>query len=696
MALVLAIEPDLRQAEILTRIVREKVRADLVIVDSRDAAMEAMRRAVPDVMLLSALLSPRDEDELVGHLRKLEGAEHLQTHTIPQLASSGGDSHSGPARGLLKAFRRKKETAPQASGCDPDLFAEEIRVFLEQAEQQRHERAEELKYRPAGATVNTVIGGEAKRAAEEPEVPAPTTSWDSPFEWRKSDTGPAPLASLEEEPAPAPMKVQPVEDPAPEVDFNWSAHLLEPSSIRAASRSVPEPPPSPAAEPVIGPDHLLEEAHPEPSAAPEPFEIRYEASPEADRLEAHAEETRELPVIPAFDEAAREPETIEAHSEISAEPQAIDAQAVEATPEPETIQAQAMEIAPDDETIPVQAPEITPQAEAIHAEAVEVAPEVETLHAAAVEVEPIQAHAGEIASEADAQIEVGPQREPFEAHGEIFANERLDAPELFETYVPAPVEELESAILADALPAFGTFAPVEVLQQAMAAPEPASASPEEIEAYGRLDVPAVPLAATPEPASAVDESSFAIECILDPGPADEEPAAAMPVAIAASSRRDDPADEEEIDLSWSVDNLQFDAAPADAFDTPHKAAQVEASELENTALGFEQSDAEALGAKTESPGSAPVRRPPVNLGPLATWARAERRTDEGRRPGSDMREIIERLAVPPHIAGVSYARGVRIRRVRVAGTRDRRRPADQSGPVILSRRALAETRSVAP
>ena len=90
MALVLAIEPDLRQAEILTRIVREKVKADVVIVDSRDAAMEAMRSAIPDVMLLSALLSPRDEDELVAHLRTLEDAEHLQTHTIPQLASSGG------------------------------------------------------------------------------------------------------------------------------------------------------------------------------------------------------------------------------------------------------------------------------------------------------------------------------------------------------------------------------------------------------------------------------------------------------------------------------------------------------------------------------------------------------------------------------------------------------------------------------
>src|SRR5689334_13739761 len=99
--------------------------------------MEAMRTKAPDVVLLSALLSPRDEDELVAHLRTLDNAEHLQTHTIPQLASSGGNGHSGSGGGLLKAFRRKKNAEPAVAGCDPDLFAQEIRVFIEQSEQKR-------------------------------------------------------------------------------------------------------------------------------------------------------------------------------------------------------------------------------------------------------------------------------------------------------------------------------------------------------------------------------------------------------------------------------------------------------------------------------------------------------------------------------------------------------------------------------
>ena len=95
MALVLAIEPDLRQAGILKRVIRERVHAELVLVDSRDAAIAALSARVPDVVLLTALMSPRDEDEMIAHLRTLAGAEHVQTHTIPQLASVAGESDAG-------------------------------------------------------------------------------------------------------------------------------------------------------------------------------------------------------------------------------------------------------------------------------------------------------------------------------------------------------------------------------------------------------------------------------------------------------------------------------------------------------------------------------------------------------------------------------------------------------------------------
>src|SRR6188474_1479408 len=133
MALVLAIEPDIRQGGILKRIVRELVQAELILVESRDAAIAAIDQQIPDVILLTALMSPRDEDELVTHLRRLGAAEHLQTHTIP-LLSSARTAEPSAKGGLLGKFRkRSKEAVEPMGGCDPEVFAGEVRTFLARA-----------------------------------------------------------------------------------------------------------------------------------------------------------------------------------------------------------------------------------------------------------------------------------------------------------------------------------------------------------------------------------------------------------------------------------------------------------------------------------------------------------------------------------------------------------------------------------
>src|SRR5688572_4749295 len=128
---------------------REVIKAELVLVETRDAAISAIDSQIPDVILVTALLSPRDEEELVTHLRGLEGAEHLQTHTIPQLAGSRAEAESrGASGGLLGKFRKKKDSEPIA-GCDPELFAEEIRTFLARAAQTRAEAVQNLRSRVA-------------------------------------------------------------------------------------------------------------------------------------------------------------------------------------------------------------------------------------------------------------------------------------------------------------------------------------------------------------------------------------------------------------------------------------------------------------------------------------------------------------------------------------------------------------------
>lgn len=189
MPLVLAIEPDVRQAAIVKRIVREQVRADVAVVDSRDAALEAMRTIIPDVLLLSALMSPREEDELIAHLRTLDDADHLQTHTIPQLASALGPGAGRSSRGLLAAFRRKKEPEAAPTGCSPDLFAEEIRSYLQRAAEKKRERLEGLgKTDPQDRAWRAAAHAEkvTEALAEPPAAGEAASSWSSPFEWKPS------------------------------------------------------------------------------------------------------------------------------------------------------------------------------------------------------------------------------------------------------------------------------------------------------------------------------------------------------------------------------------------------------------------------------------------------------------------------------------------------------------------------------
>lgn len=268
--LVLAIEPDLRQAAIVKRVVKERVQAEVVVVDSRDAAIAAINAATPDVVLVSMLLSPRDEDDVIAHLRTLEGGAHLQTHTIPQLASSLG-REEGEGGGLFSAFRRKKQAASVPAGCDPELFADEIRLYLQRAADKKREAAESgtvtplhtLTRRPAETPAAPVV---------EPAAPAAESSWASPFEWRPSSartsTAPpaqppaespteapappiAPLAEILEaeslNPDPLPVIAEP-EVPVPDLEYLIAEPGLE-SAIPEPGSSIPDPPARPVHKP---------------------------------------------------------------------------------------------------------------------------------------------------------------------------------------------------------------------------------------------------------------------------------------------------------------------------------------------------------------------------------------------------------------------------------------------------------------
>jgi hypothetical protein len=236
--LVLAIEPDLRQAAIVKRIVRERVQADVTVVDSRDAAIEAIRATMPDVLLVSALLSPRDEDDLIAHLRTLDGASHLQTHTIPQLASTLDSDGSGKG-GLLSAFRRKKPSGAAPAGCDPDLFADEIREYLQRAAEKKRQAAERPLTTPI-VKLGPRAQANAAPAVEKAPEPVVTSSWESPFEWRPTGS-----SRRVAPPPPEPPRVEPpVAEPPPPPSISYAELTADPEpEIAYSDVPIAEPEP---------------------------------------------------------------------------------------------------------------------------------------------------------------------------------------------------------------------------------------------------------------------------------------------------------------------------------------------------------------------------------------------------------------------------------------------------------------------
>ena len=149
MPIILAVEPDHKQAARLAAIVRHHVGAELVIGDTTERALDALGSRVPDMVLVPALLSPQDDASLAAALRVIAAAAHVRTLTIPVLGSGKQQSASG---GLLSRFRRGRAESPEPDGCDPAVFAEQITAYLKEAAAERAEREDYPASRAAGIT----------------------------------------------------------------------------------------------------------------------------------------------------------------------------------------------------------------------------------------------------------------------------------------------------------------------------------------------------------------------------------------------------------------------------------------------------------------------------------------------------------------------------------------------------------------
>ncbi len=148
MPLILAIEPDAKQASRLTALAKSPLRAELVIAESTAKAFAALGSRTPDLVLTSLLLSPKDGNELADRLRELDAAGiQVQTLVIPVLGTAGRRSRQA-AGGLLTRLRRSKGTSSAVpEGCDPAVFAAQITEYLDRAADDRQAAAVALEDR---------------------------------------------------------------------------------------------------------------------------------------------------------------------------------------------------------------------------------------------------------------------------------------------------------------------------------------------------------------------------------------------------------------------------------------------------------------------------------------------------------------------------------------------------------------------
>jgi hypothetical protein len=133
---VLAIEPDASQALILEQALSGRIAGKLVVVKSTEAALKSLVDTIPDLVLVSPLLSPRTEDQFVTHLRALGvDASHLQLLSIPRF----GDSQAPVEKKWLFGAQSSRKPSGAGASCDPVAFADEVVGYLTQVSDERHD-----------------------------------------------------------------------------------------------------------------------------------------------------------------------------------------------------------------------------------------------------------------------------------------------------------------------------------------------------------------------------------------------------------------------------------------------------------------------------------------------------------------------------------------------------------------------------
>ena len=150
MARILAIEADLKRGRALTTLVKEHIKADIVVVSSVQAAIAAIAERAPDLILAPALLSPPDEAELLTHMKQLDTAPYIQMLTLPALDMlvDAPEERTG-RRGLFGPVFNRRPVSLGLQKYDRGMVAAQIADGLARARELRIEYAAMLAYHEA-------------------------------------------------------------------------------------------------------------------------------------------------------------------------------------------------------------------------------------------------------------------------------------------------------------------------------------------------------------------------------------------------------------------------------------------------------------------------------------------------------------------------------------------------------------------
>ena len=187
MSLILAIEPNKNQAHQLNALVRQHLKAELVTAPTAAAALAALGDRIPDLVLTPALFGLRDEAALTERLRQLgSDGSHVQTLAIPILAPAAARGGNSSLLG------KKKEKADANVGCDPAVFAEQIKIYLQRASVERRAQASDARAMstaarpaanadgPAGDDLSSFMVGADEFDVDSLEIPSIDLPSDEP------------------------------------------------------------------------------------------------------------------------------------------------------------------------------------------------------------------------------------------------------------------------------------------------------------------------------------------------------------------------------------------------------------------------------------------------------------------------------------------------------------------------------------